>query len=359
MKICVISSVVFPIGKGGLAGYGGLEQVAWQRAVGLAARGHDVTLVAPDGSELPGGKVFHTGPPGSTTEKRAYGKYWQILPGFDAVVDDSWNKWSYALKAEGKLAAPVLGVMHAPVHTMLEAPPPPSITKPCFVCISQDQASHLKEIIGCEARVAYNGVDPEFYKPLRLPRSGRFLFLARFSSIKGPDLAIKACLDTGVGLDLIGDTSITNEPELFQQCMEMSHRSSPGWDRKQGRQIRVIGPASRSECVYWFSQAHALLHPNERFREPFGLAPVEAMLCGCPVIAWDHGAMRETVKYSGTGALVTTYNGLVYHTDYHAKHGVPDAVREECRSWAMRFSVDHMVARYEDLITEAVKTGGW
>ena len=42
------------------------------------------------------------------------------------------------------------------------------------------------------------------------------------------------------------------------------------------------------------------------YREPFGLAPVEAQLCGMPVIAWDNGAMRETIKHGETGFLVKT-----------------------------------------------------
>ena len=348
MKIAVISSTVFPSPP---SGYAGLEMVAWQQASGLAALGHQVTLFAPDGSTCPGGQVFGFGPPGRISEVDAYGKYWQYLPQFDAVIDNSWQKWAYSLKAEGRLNAPVLGVMHAPVDTMLSSPPP--VPKPCVVCISDDQKAHYEALFGGQARRAYNGIDLEYYKPLGLPRSGRFLFLGRFSSVKSPDLAIEACLAAGVGLDLVGDTKLTGEPELFEKCKRLC----------DGEQIRMVGPASRGECVWWFSQAHALVHPVKNFREPFGLAPVEAQACGCPVIAWDNGAMKETVEHGRTGWLVTSVDDLVNRIkstagEFRAYPGGKENLRGNCREWAGQFSVQNHAKRYDELCQEAIR-GGW
>jgi glycosyltransferase involved in cell wall biosynthesis len=347
VRVVVISTSVFKIP---CQGYAGLEQLAYLQAKGLAARGHEVAIVAPEGSTCEGCHIIPTGPAGQWDEKSTYEKYWHVLPDADVIIDNSWAKWAYILKQEGNLKAPVLGVMHAPVNTMYQTPPP--VDKPCIVCISQDQANHWEALHSRKAEVAYNGVDPEFYKPLGIPRSNRFLFLARFSTVKSPHLAIEACKAAGVGLDLVGDTSITNEPDYLKHCQSMC----------DGKQIRMVGPASRSECVYWFSQAHALIHPNRDFREPFGLAPVEAMLCGTPVIAWDNGAMRETVKNNETGVLVTSVNDLVRSVQYYDQekgYGVAPVVRQNCREWAIRFSVENMVTRYEELCHKAIETGGW
>jgi len=353
MRICVISSQVFACPP---VGYAGLETIAWHIAKGLAAKGHQVALVAPEGSYCPGAEIIPTGPPGAWPEQIAYGGngkdwpgYWKHLLAFDAIIDHSWSKFSYILKMEGRLLAPVLGVCHAPINTMYQQLPP--VPKPCMVCISQDQASHLQALFNTQARVAYNGVDIDTYAPIDIPRSDRFLFLARFSSIKGPDLAIEACKEAGVGLDLIGDTTITNEPELLAKCKAMA----------DGKQIRIIGNQSRNACVWWYSQAHTLLHPNARFREPFGLAPVEAQLCGCPVIAWDNGAMRETIKHQETGWLVRSQVELVQAISQVAKtRGEATQVfRQKCREWAKQFSIEAMVQRYETLCREAIDTGGW
>lgn len=348
MRIAVISSQVFPCPP---IGYAGLEMIAYHCAAGLVKKGHDVTLIAPEGSLCPGGKILTTGAPNRVNEWDAFQSYKEVLPSFDCIVDHSWMKASYLLKhPQGTIKCPVLGVMHAPVDTMYKTLPP-NVDKPCFVAISVDQANHFKALYGkVDCRVAYNGIDLEYYKPLDIPRSDRFLFLARFSTIKGPDIAIEACLKAGVGLDLVGDTSITNEPELLQKCKSMA----------DGKQIRIIGGVSRGECVWWFSQAHTLLHPNKHFREPFGLAPLEANACGCPVIAWDYGAMRETM---GTGVISGNYlvrsEEELHQRIKSQKTDVNGSDRHYCQDNAKRFSIENMVEGYDRLCNEAVKTGGW
>ena len=49
--------------------------------------------------------------------------------------------------------------------------------------------------------------------------------------------------------------------------------------------------------------ATALLFPID-WPEPFGLAMIEAMSCGTPVIAWPHGAVREVIEDGRTGFIV-------------------------------------------------------
>lgn len=374
MKVAVISTPVFRVGPpNGTSGYSGLEVIAWWIAKGLADKGHEVTLIAPDGSTCPGATVVQVGPCG-WNEEAAYGGfpemkrkegdkeivvrgthpgYWQDLLNQDVIIDHSWLKCAYLLKAEGRLKAPILGVCHAPVNTMYKELPP--VAKPSMVCISEDQATHFRNLYDADVRVAYNGIDLDFYKPMEgVKRTNRFLFLARFSTIKGPDLAIEACVKAGVDLDMVGDTTITNEPGFYERCRAMAKQANLQSGREQ---IRIIGPCTRGETVHWFSRAHAMIHPNMRFREPFGLAPIEAMACGCPVIAWDKGAMRETIGTEGSGLLVRSMDELVAGIkDYK---GLDGRDRDSCRRLAGDFSIQRMVDRYEELCLEAIKTGGW
>lgn len=348
MKIAVISTPVFRLGNTGLSGYGGLEQIAWLTAKGLAAKGHQIALVAPEGSECPGVQIISNGPEKTWDEKAAYNLYWQYLPQFDAIIDHSWSKWTYILKQEGVLKAPVLGVMHAPVNTMYQQLPK-GIDKPCFVCISQDQANHFMALHSREARCCPNGVDLDFYKSMNIQRSKRFLFLARFSSVKSPHIAIEACKKAGVGLDLVGDTSITNEPDYLKMCQDMC----------DGEQIIMVGPCTRGESVWWYSQAHALLHSAKHFREPFGLAPVEAQACECPVVSFDNGAIRETIF--DKHYLVKSDDDFVDRIKWLAR--LPDSEMKSmgvvARASASRFSTQAMTDRYEELCIDAVENRGW
>lgn len=341
MKICVISTPIFPCPP---SGYSGLEFLAWQQTVGLANKGHDVTLIAPQGSQVPDGVKLH-----ATTlhesEKQAYSGYWQILPNSECVIDHSWQKWSNTLKMEGKLNAPILNWLHAPVNAMYQSPPP--IDKPCLVCISEDQAKHTQEHLKCKTQTCYNGVDVDFYKPLNKKRNDRYLFLARFSHIKGPDIAVDVFKNCNLPLDMVGDDTITGEPELTRSIKENCALLP---------KLRYIGSQNRHECFLWFNANKALIHPIMRYREPFGLAPVEAQLCGMPVIAWNNGAMSETIKHGETGFLVNSQQEM---EDIIASNAVDDIKHENCREWASQFSYNNMINRVEQLCNMAVETGGW
>lgn len=341
MKICAISTTVIVCPP---PGYSGLEQLAWQQAVGLANKGHKVLLVAPKGSTVPSNVELHETTLGES-ERTAYKGYWNKLSGFDCIIDHSWEKWSYILKMEGKLKAPVLGVLHAPVHTMYNTPPP--VEKPCLIAISKDQAKTAQEHLKVNAQVAYNGVDIDFYKPSGIVRNYRYLFLARISKIKGPDIAVDVAKKCRIGLDVVGDDQITGEPELTAMVRNECNKT-PG--------LRYVGPQNRGRCVWWFNQNKALLHPNKLFREPFGLAPVEAQLCGMPVMAWDNGAMRETIKHGETGFLVKSQEEMESLIESNA---VADIRSSRCREWASQFSYNDMIARYEELCQKAIETGGW
>jgi len=341
MKIVVISTTVFTLPP---LGYSGLEQLAWQQATGLAKLGHQVLLVAPVGSAQVPGVELH-GTTLGESEGQAFTGYANRLKDWDVIIDNSWLKYAYLPKIEGKLKPPVLGVSHAPIGTMYQRTPP--MPRPCMVCISQDQADECKQLFKIDSRVAHNGVDMTFYKPMpEVKRTDRYLFLARFSKIKGAHIALSVALHTGIGLDLVGDTQITNEPDYAKECVERAGRI-PG--------AIYHGGATREKCVEWFNGAKAMLHMNQLFREPFGLAPVEAMSTGCPVIAFDNGAMRETIKHGETGFLVKSVEEVI---ELVKTNRVAKLKPERCREWASQFSIENMVKRYEELCKEAIE-GGW
>jgi len=339
MKICVISSTVLPCLPPSQGGYGGLEPIAWSCAEGLARRGHEVLLIAPVGSKPPPGVDLH-GTTLGESEMQAYSGYWQRLPHFDVIIDNSWNKWAYILKVEGKLNAPILGVCHAPIHTMYGSAPP--VLYPCLVAISKDQSVAISEHLGVASRYAYNGIDLDFYKQKPgVERTDRYLFLGRMSRIKGPHIAADLARKYRFGLDLVGDDKLTGEPELTQRLHMMAQHN-----------ITYHGGVSRERAVEFFSSAKALLHMNQIFREPFGLAPVEMQATGGAVIAFDNGAMRETVIHGKTGYLVKSIEEV---EDLIKTDAVSKIKPADCRKNAERFSVQKMVLRYEELCREALE----
>lgn len=71
--------------------------------------------------------------------------------------------------------------------------------------------------------------------------------------------------------------------------------------------VKLLGfvPEKDLIALYNLAEAFVLTAP----KEDFGLMPIEALSCGCPVIAWDDNAgPNETVKNDVNGFLVKPYN---------------------------------------------------
>jgi glycosyltransferase involved in cell wall biosynthesis len=190
------------------------------------------------------------------------------------------------------------------------------------------------------------------YRRKPVARTDRYLFLARMSRIKGPQIAADLARKLRFVLDLVGDDRLTGEPELAQRLRMMS---SPAGEPPKTN-IIYHGGVTREKTVDFFSAAKALLHPNQLFREPFGLAPVEAQACGLPVLAFDNGAMRETIVHGESGFLVKTVDEMEKLIKDDAVAGIKP---EACRASAERFSVKQMVDSYEKHCIEAIESGGW
>ncbi len=77
-----------------------------------------------------------------------------------------------------------------------------------------------------------------------------------------------------------------------------------------GKNIEFLGRKSDEEVQEFLEYARAFIFPG---LEDFGIAPVEAMACGKPVIAYAQGGVRESVVEGETGVFFTpqTSDGLL------------------------------------------------
>lgn len=150
-------------------------------------------------------------------------------------------------------------------------------------------------------RVLWGGVDPERY-PMRAMRAeprhdGSVVFLGRVLPHKGIHFLVEG-LPPGVPLDVIGPATDTAYLERLRELAA-------------GRDVRFRGVLSDSEVVERLGRAMALVHPtpvdgrgSAGVNELFGLALVEAMARGCPVIASDAASLPEIVTPGVNGFLV-------------------------------------------------------
>lgn len=116
-----------------------------------------------------------------------------------------------------------------------------------------------------------------------------FIISCRQVTWKRVDLAISACLKIGKPLLVIGDG-----PE-HKNLVKLASNSPL---------ITFIPWLETPELATYLHSAQAYLFPS---LEPFGIAAVEALAAGCPVIAYAEGGSRDFIHESGLGK-----NGLLF-----------------------------------------------
>ena len=141
----------------------------------------------------------------------------------------------------------------------------------------------IKEYYNRPSTVVYPPVDVDrFTPPPRGERTG-YIIWGRHVPYKRFDLAIKAANKLGAPLTIIG--------------------SGPDTDRLKklaGPTVTFTGRISDEELVARAHSAKAFLFPNE---EDFGIAAVEALASGTPVIAYAKGGALDIVQDGESGIL--------------------------------------------------------
>lgn len=133
-------------------------------------------------------------------------------------------------------------------------------------------------------------VDDVIYPPVRLEEvelgsedDGYYLVAARLLAYRRVDLAVRAFTALGRELVVVGDGPERAKLEALA-----------------GPSVRFVGHLPREEVVRLFRRCHAYIVPGI---EDFGIAPVEAMAAGKPVIAFRAGGATETVDEGRTGVF--------------------------------------------------------
>ncbi len=139
------------------------------------------------------------------------------------------------------------------------------------------------------------------YPPVRIPKKltsqkqNYYLCVSRLVKQKGIDLTIKACNKLKKPLIVVG----TGKEEFFLKSIA-------------GPTIKFLGKVSDKKLAQIYNKAKALIYPS--FEEDFGLAPLEAMAHGTPVIGCHDGGLVESVLNGKTGILIKKHsvNSLVF-----------------------------------------------
>lgn len=147
-------------------------------------------------------------------------------------------------------------------------------------------------------RVIYGGVDLARYPQRPEPvHGGSIVFLGRVLPHKGVHFLIEG-LPPGMPLHVVGPET---DPAYAAWLRELA----------AGKDVRFHGALADAEVIGLLGRALALVHPTPAdasgsagANELFGLALVEAMACGTPVVASDAASLPEIVESEANGLLV-------------------------------------------------------
>ncbi len=325
--------------------YGGTELVVHELVEGLVERGHDVTLFATGDSSTSGELRWlypeAQWPPGMLSElNHASWALKEVAEGdFDVV-----HVHCAAGLAFGRLmpGIPMVYTLHHE-RTKDLSDFYPNFPEIHYVAISADQMRRAVQLP--HMHVIHHGLDPAPYQWTAEP--GDFVvFLGRFARVKGPHIAIDAAAAAGVPIRVAGETHKVDGE--FGKVEVEPRLSLP--------HVTYLGNIGMKEKVPLLRDARALLAPIA-WNEPFGLALIEAMLSGCPVVAFPRGSIPELVEQGVTGFVVRTAEELV--TTIRPGGPLDHFDRERCRARAVeRFNRDRMVERYARLYERVAREAG-
>jgi hypothetical protein len=301
MHIAVISHHRLPV-----KGYGGPQRVVVALVRGLAELGHRVTLIAAPGSKLPYATVVEANP----RHLHDGG------PGLHAYVPrDSDIAHAHMLVHSWVAGAPFIQTIHANLK-------PGSPLPPNAVFLSHNHATRHGG-----AAFVHNGLVPTDYT-LRRRKEAWDLFLGRLHSAKGYHWAIEAAKRTGRRLILAG-----------------------GWRPTLSAVIKYVGEVDNGQKAALLARARCLWTPA-LWDEPFGLAAIEALFSGTPVLGTRRGALPEIIT-PDVGALGDTLEDLLA-----AAEQIHTRDPECCRARAERlFSHIAMASAYVRLYDGVQSTG--
>lgn len=367
MKVLINSSVVRPHVES--PRYQGIERLGKEFAIELTALGHEVTVTAPEGSQYPENIGVITVAMGGADAENASFPAWRHRLGEFDVIHDFSHLHSPALTIAG---LPTLNVFWHDPHIAQFMEPGYNIiglsqyAVEAFREIYKQDARHQETIVvdlekykslektdsQNQCQSASKNKDILKYSPRKKPvriavQSGRndlklrFLSLGLMLPLKGHLEAMRLCRKLGVALDVVGGKMPTDDGSYMEIVQKLC----------DGYLIKFWGDVDDGTKISLMQSAAALVYPVGQL-EIHSHKSVEAMACGCPVIAWDKGAMREVLG-DGGGLVADNEAQFLSYMETIEDWNLNPA------EWATKWGVHKVVADYIPLYEEVANGLRW
>ena len=206
-----------------------------------------------------------------------------------------------------------------------------------FLANSTYVAERVRRIYEREAIVLPPPVEVERFREARREPGESYLVVSALVPYKRVDHAIRAAAKLGRRLTVVGRGP--EDARLRALAVEL------------GAEVNFAGFASDDQLADYYRTARALLFPGV---EDFGIVPVEAIACGCPVIALAEGGIldsmtAETAVFFHQPTPEALERAVLRYEQRAAAGGefAPDALRAR----AAVFSEEQFLLRFNDILS--------
>jgi glycosyltransferase involved in cell wall biosynthesis len=250
---------------------------------------------------------------------------------FDVIHSHlEWPSLLLARASHVPVAATFHGRLDLPWSRELLASP----TTAHLVAISNSQASPHPDV---DWTVVHNGLSLAG-APFERRRSDALCFVGRVAREKGIVEAIEIAGLTGRPLRIAAKVAPSGpEFEYYENVFQPALAAA-------GSSVEFFGEIAGPERDQLFAESYAALMPGS-WPEPFGLAAIEALACGTPVLARRVGGLTEIIRDGVDGFFGDDVTELAFH--------VPEVESLDRRairkSVVERFSATRMADDYEAL----------
>jgi glycosyltransferase involved in cell wall biosynthesis len=318
-------------------GYGGTERIVHYLTEELIRLGHDVTLFASGDSQtsarlVPSSRCALRVDPTSEDSAARYLLMLELLyrqhEAFDIIhfhIDYLHFLMCRCLglpqltTLHGRQDIPELNELYGAFRDMP------------LVSISNAQRAPLPEVNW--AGTVLHGIPTDLLSFSAQPQN-YFVFVGRMSPEKRVDRAIEIATTLGVPLRIAAKIDKRDQAYFQERVVPLMNHPL----------VEYLGEVGEQEKSKLLGGARALLFPID-WPEPFGLVMIEALACGTPVVAFDHGAVPEVIDPGVTGFIVRDLPGAV-----QAARQVDQLDRKLIRAtFERRFGARRMAEEYLEL----------
>ena len=201
----------------------------------------------------------------------------------------AWDQMHAYLTRSSLARSPLGPLIRWQLHRLRQWDQLSSARVDVLVANSRFTAARIRRCWGRGAAVIHPPVEVQRFR-WQQPRGDAYLSLCRLVPYKRVDLVVEAFNRTGLPLVVIGDGPERRRLEAIA-----------------GPNVRFLGRCGAAEAAGWLETCRAYVFAGV---EDFGIAPVEAMAAGAPVIALGAGGLRDSVRCLQAGAPDPT--GLLF-----------------------------------------------